>query len=259
MTNEELIAEINNGNPAAVLVLWENVKRFAASQAKKYIARNGIQSKTCEAEDLIQEAFLALPEAIEKYKPGESSFLFFFSYILKNTFRNYCGLNTSQGRKELYSDLSLSELLNPEDESGISYEDNLEDKRAAAAFDYAEKKIFIEELSKELNKYLEKTLSEREREIIVSRFFLLKTQKDLAEEKSLSPARIQQIEEKAMKKMKRSIFTSKGKELQQFVDSNTQYRHYGIQHTIRTGNSEVEEIVFQRERLERDFINGKFE
>lgn len=79
MSNEELVARIKAGVDTAdnMLQLWEQTKRFIHVLAKRY------QSKA-EIEDLEQEGYLALYDAVDGYKPEKGTkFLTYAEYWIK--------------------------------------------------------------------------------------------------------------------------------------------------------------------------------
>ena len=64
MTNEQLAEAIQTGDRSKILPLWEQVRRYAHDRAYKWFrATNGRGGQTVQ--DLEQEAFLALLEALE--------------------------------------------------------------------------------------------------------------------------------------------------------------------------------------------------
>lgn len=85
MQNEELIAEIkaqNNVNKNMEQLYTQN-RRFIYGIAKKY-------SCYAEIDDLMQEAYFALVNAVEKYDLGSNcKFLTYFSYWLVQRFQHY--------------------------------------------------------------------------------------------------------------------------------------------------------------------------
>lgn len=66
MNNEELAMAIKTGERDKLLPLWDQVRRFAYQQARRWAAagRGGIT-----VEDLEQESFLALLDALERWRP----------------------------------------------------------------------------------------------------------------------------------------------------------------------------------------------
>lgn len=90
MTNEELVIRIKTGiDPEEnMLVLYEQVKAFISSIAWKYRGRE-------EIEDLEQEGYLALYEAINGYDPDAGcKFLTYAEYWIKQRIQRYIENNS---------------------------------------------------------------------------------------------------------------------------------------------------------------------
>ena len=85
MSNEELVIKIQNGIDTAenMLKLWEQTKKFISMIAKKY-------STYAELEDLEQEGYLALYDAVDHYK-GEMGipFISYAAYWIKQKMERY--------------------------------------------------------------------------------------------------------------------------------------------------------------------------
>lgn len=91
MSNEELVTRIKAGINTAdnMLQLWEQTKRFIHVLAKRY------QSKA-EIEDLEQEGYLALYDAVDGYKPEKGvKFLTYAEYWIKLRMIRYIQKNTT--------------------------------------------------------------------------------------------------------------------------------------------------------------------
>lgn len=68
MTNEQLVVRIQAGEETAanMLQLWQQNKGFVASIAKKYRGY-------AEMEDLMQEGYIGLNDAVAHYKEGKGA------------------------------------------------------------------------------------------------------------------------------------------------------------------------------------------
>lgn len=85
MTNEELVELIREETDQQknMTALWEQNKNYVMKIAHKYKA-------FAEFEDLLQEGFLALCDAVKKYDPTTGVlFLTFASYCIKTRYRRY--------------------------------------------------------------------------------------------------------------------------------------------------------------------------
>lgn len=91
MTNEELTVRIKAGIDTAdnMLALWEQNKRFIHGVAKKY-------TSYAELDDLEQEGYLALYDAVDGYDPERGvKFLTYASYWIEQRIRRYVQNNST--------------------------------------------------------------------------------------------------------------------------------------------------------------------
>lgn len=95
MSNEELAQAIKIGERDKLLPLWEQVRRFAYQQARRWAAagRGGVT-----VEDLVQEGFLAMLDALERWRPEAGTFLSMYSMRLKAAFTLAIGQRTQRDR-----------------------------------------------------------------------------------------------------------------------------------------------------------------
>lgn len=115
MTNEELAVLVQAGQ-ADVLALWKQVRRFAIQRARRMERAVGVRGGVT-VEDLTQEGFLALLDALERWKPEcEHTFITYFGTSLKKAFWECCGMRSEkQNRDPLRDCISLDQPANPDD------------------------------------------------------------------------------------------------------------------------------------------------
>lgn len=91
MTNEELVMQIKAGVDVNenMLQLWKQMERFVYRIALRYKAH-------AELDDLIQEGYLGLCEAVKYYDPEEASFIHYASFWIKQVMLRYIS-NFSNG------------------------------------------------------------------------------------------------------------------------------------------------------------------
>lgn len=90
MTNEQLVLRIKNGDDVAdnMLALWEQVKNYVYKIALRY---NNIYH--AEIEDLMQEGYIAISEAVEHFEVGNGSgFINYATWWLKCRFNRYLNI-----------------------------------------------------------------------------------------------------------------------------------------------------------------------
>lgn len=85
MTNEQLVVRIQAGEETAanMLQLWQQNKGFVASIAKKYRGY-------AEMEDLMQEGYIGLNDAVAHYKEGKGAlFTSYAAFWIRSRIRRY--------------------------------------------------------------------------------------------------------------------------------------------------------------------------
>lgn len=130
-TNEELAMAIKTGERDKLLPLWDQVRRFAYQQARRWAAagRGGIT-----VEDLQQESFLALLDALERWRPDAGPFLSMYALRLKAAFTLATGQRTKRDRLDpLQDSTSLDAPLTDSEGDPLFLADVLPDQRAEAA------------------------------------------------------------------------------------------------------------------------------
>lgn len=131
MSNEELAQAIKTGERDKLLTLWDQVRRFAYQQARRWAAagRGGTT-----AEDLQQESFLALLDALERWRPDAGPFLSMYALRLKAAFTLATGQRTKRDHLDpLQDSTSLDAPLTDCEGDPLFLADVLPDQRAEAA------------------------------------------------------------------------------------------------------------------------------
>ena len=104
MDTNQIAAAVQAGEMGHI-DLWENVRRFAYRQARRWcIALNGRGGVTTD--DLMQCAYIAMVDTVSTWRSG--AFLTWYGLKLKAAFTEACGLRTQRDRMEpLDSAISL--------------------------------------------------------------------------------------------------------------------------------------------------------
>lgn len=90
VSNEQLVTRIRNGGDGvcyALEQLWNQNQGLIQIYVKKY---QGL----AERDDLTQEAYIALCDAVDNYKPEESTFSTYLGFWLSSRMMKYCRNNT---------------------------------------------------------------------------------------------------------------------------------------------------------------------
>ena len=162
MTNEELASKIQDGGGGEedLLLLWDQVRRFAAAQARRWArASTGV-----EVEDLLQVGFLAMLDALERWNRVEGSFIAWYSLRLKGAFTEAVGLRTARQRNDpLRGAVSLDAPVGHDEADPITILDVLEDPTAERAMQGVMERDFAAERSRTLHRLLDQ-LDETQRQ-----------------------------------------------------------------------------------------------
>ena len=95
-SNEELARLIQSGQRDRLLELWAQVRRFAMWRARRW-ARLG---RGVTVDDLEQEAFIALLDALERWREADGPFLAIYNLRLKAAFTAATGQRTQRDRMD---------------------------------------------------------------------------------------------------------------------------------------------------------------
>ena len=156
MTNEELAARIQAGDRDKLLELWTQIERFAHGRAIRWERALGGRAGVT-VEDLMQAAFLALLNALERWEPERGvTFLTLFGICLKGAFSVACGVRTPKmGKDPLHSAVSLDMPADPSVQNGETLGDLQPDPAAETEIEVVDERDRLERLHEALERALE--------------------------------------------------------------------------------------------------------
>lgn len=198
MTNEQLTLDIQNGNRAALSQLWEAVRPLLFSLAWKFYTRQGKERCSTHGvtlEDLQQETFFALCDAVQAYKPEKGYQLTtYLSRATENRFRACMGI---QGKADALNHADRLEQPIPGDEEGREQGDTLPDEEAEAALlavdDTAQREHFHNVLEQALGE-----LSVVQSAVVRHRFTQRHTRMETALALHITPQEVRREEARAL-------------------------------------------------------------
>lgn len=200
MTNEELAQQIQQGERDLILPLWEQVRRFARDRAYKWFrATNGRGGQTVQ--DLEQEAFLALLEALEGWDEKAGKFLTWYDLRLKSAFTAATAQRTQRDRKDPLQDcLSLDAPLTDQEGDPFTLEDTIPDQRAEDDLNT------VEEWDRQaaIRRVLD-SLQAEQRRVILLRYYHDMTREQTAQRLHLTRTRVNTIEQKALRILRHPV------------------------------------------------------
>ena len=200
MSNEELAQRIQQGERDLILPLWEQVQRYAHNRAYKWFrATNGRGGQTVQ--DLEQEAFLALLEALEGWDEKAGKFLTWYDLRLKAAFTAATAQRTQRDRKDPLQDcLSLDTPLTDREGDPFTLGGTIPDPRAEEDMEAVAER----DLQAGVRRVVD-SLSEEQRRVILLRYYHDMTREQTAQRLHLTRARAAAIESKALRLLRHPV------------------------------------------------------
>ena len=198
MTNEQLALNVQNGNRAALTELWGAVRPLLFSLAWKFYTRQGKErcaQRGVALEDLQQETFFALYDAVQAYKPEKGyQFTTYLHYATENRFKACMGI---QGKGDALNHADRLERPIPGDEEGRKQGETLPDEEAEAALfavdDRQEQAHFRNVLEQALGE-----LSVVQEAVLRHRFTQRHTRQQTAQALHITPQEVRREEARAL-------------------------------------------------------------
>lgn len=135
MTNEALATAIQDGQTDLMETLWEQNKRLVCGMAIAW--KRAFQSRSdFEAEDLMQQGWLALVDAVRLFQPDKegAAFLPLFRLCLKHQFKMLIGIGTSKRDASFFASISLNSPVDASETDGCTLLELLPDPASDAPF-----------------------------------------------------------------------------------------------------------------------------
>ena len=252
MTNEELATRIKAGQRELIPQLWGQIEGLCTLHANR-VSRALPSTAVCDFDDLRQSGYFAMLQAIE-YFDSKSGYSF-------NTYLNHChqaamaeasGFRTAKQKKDpTRFARSLDAPISDDDETTLG--EVVADSRDPIKD--LENEMYNEAARQAIGSLLG-LLTENEREVIERHFFAGERYTEIAKGMKITKQRVNQLKDMAFKKMRTKMFSvPEAKFFREYVENNTNYSlHYGVSTFLRTHTSEVEALVFERDRLEREAL-----
>lgn len=242
-----LAKKIQDGDVSLYEELWKGIKGLVVFFAKKFYyvtAESGNAPGGVELEDLIQEGYIAMTEAIEVFDDEKGAFSTILTYYLKKRFEIAAGFH---GKKNpLDRALSLDLPMRRDDPEGDALLDLIPDRQDMISA--LEDHIFIEELRDALEDALG-TLPDQEAAAIKAEFMQEKTGNVIAEEMGIPYNDFRKLRANAWKHIRREKNLLK---LEAFLDRETDfYLGMGYRAYYTTQTSGVERKVIYRDNLRK--------
>lgn len=242
MTNEELVALIQQGDHEKMALLWEQVERFVAFRAKRIITLSGDRIKV-EFDDLYNSGYLALVKAVETFDTEKGfSFLTCFDYHCRTVFAETVGYRHKAKFRAECSIVSFETPIGEDDSTTIG--DTVADSCNV------EETVLESVTRQELHDLLECALGELlplEEQVLRQLYYEENTLEAVGAAHGLTGKRIRQVKSSAFRHIRHGPV---GKNLEQYIDRRT---NWYVSYSVQSQRSPVEEIVMRREELRETF------
>ncbi len=197
MSNEELAVAIRAGERDKLMELWGQVRRFALWRARRW-ARVG---RGVTVDDLEQAAFIALLDALERWREADGPLLSVYALRLKAAFTAATGRRTQRDRLDpLDRALSLDAPLN-DDPDADTLEAVVEDPAGAAAIEEAEAHSDHQQLHGILGHALG-ALPAEQREVVRRRYYRGQTVAEIAAATGTPEKEVRKLEAAALRALR---------------------------------------------------------
>ena len=194
-TDEQLIAEIRNGNEQALTYLLNRYKPLVNHKVGKYFMVGA------EKEDIMQEGMIGLYKAIRNFdEKKQNSFNTFANICVERQLITAIKTSTRQKHQPLNSYVSLNVAAYTNDDDSIELMETYDNKSIEDPLDTMMKKEFYNEVNSTIQSSLSKFEKQVLERFIQGESYEVIAQKVDAPVKSVDNA-IQRIRKKAIKKM----------------------------------------------------------
>ncbi len=254
MTNEEIVQKIQEGQTELMLDLWLQTKGFINKVAYSFSCvqfANKCVSAGLTKEDLINESYFALDEAVKSYKTDKgANFISYLSLHLKKRFYKLLGIQNSGGKWYNRADiLSKAESMDKiiDDDSATTLENFIPDKSAEEKMYTIEMTDYIENLHADLETALN-SLKTQEAQVIKNYYYNGISLSKQAKILNCSTTSITNIKNKALFALRRHKVLQAYKT--ELIDKMAY--HTSLSNFRNTKTSSVEKIVLKLDTYERE-------
>lgn len=245
MSNEELVALIQDGERDRLPELWAQAEKFVAVQARKRLVLSAGLGGV-EFGDLYNAGYLALVAAVDSFDPGAGcSFIGWLTLALKTAFAEAGGYRSrKQARDPLLWAGSLDVPVGG-DEDGPRCGEFQTDPAAVQAFEDAEHRLYLDQLHDALERALA-TMPAQQSATLRRRYYQCQTLDEIAAAEGVYKETVRQWQEKGLRALRRPRW-----KLRQFIELRTPYfGNWGA----HTGDRTTEMITLKRDELAKKWL-----
>lgn len=201
-TNEELAVLIQSGHYEAYNALWEQEKKLLYLLCNKFYTQHeqACMRAGVMIEDLQQESFFVLSEAVNSYKPEKEILLNgYLQYHALNVFKKAIGKRT---QKLLPLDTAIRFETPVDEQEDLTFGDTIPDSEAEKAFETVADEIFNTGFMRVFSEAAER-LPEMQRKAVEMRHIEGKTYKQIGVALNIPISRVRTEEFKGLQALRR--------------------------------------------------------
>lgn len=183
MTNEEYAIAIKEGHTDYITPLWENVEKLLRMNCNRWWSEKGNRFVQCGVtpEDLFQESYLALMDAVAAYDSSTGYKLTsYLRYPIQNRFNALLAFRSNSRSNPLNNCASLNDLIGDEEDCELM--DLTPDPNAEQPFRQTEREDYIAYWHDVLEDAMQRKLDRQQKDIVYD-FYYLRLQKTVIAEK----------------------------------------------------------------------------
>lgn len=241
--------QAKNGDAAALHTLYAQNKGIIFLKVQRLLAKPETASRTkaagVELEDLLQEGYFAMLDAVKAYDP-QSGFKFtsYLQYPLMTRCFAALGMRTQRHRREPLN--NADSLERPiEEDKGMTVGDFVPDETASEPFERLEQQDYIQRLHADLDGCLS-ALTERQATTIRARYYGRHTCKVIGAALCVTQESVRRYEQDGMKKLRKAADVTLRAYRDEIITSHC-YKATGFS-AWKNGGSVEERVVEMMER-----------
>ena len=235
MTNEELALMVQAGEQDQLPALWDQVQRLCYKIAGRYYELT-LGNIAVSVEDLRQESYLAMVEAVRRFKPEMGSFNSILDLCVRRRCRVALGQKLSRNGRVKYEHYDKRSL----DEPGMGEDTRpLKDKLVDDSLPGPTDAMELDELQRDVREAVDK-LPRVEGEIVRDHYLEGVPIREIAEERGVTVGRIQQRKLEALERLRSD------QRMKEYAEINF-HQHKGVRGFKSSGSSVVEDLVLRIE------------
>ncbi len=203
-TNEQDAVSYQQGDKQALSRLWERNRGFISGRCFQFYNNHLSQCAAhgAELDDLYQEAFLALVDAVKAFDPERGyKFLTWLSFPMKNRFAILLGWRGGAAPRPLDNCKSLDELVGEEKQTPLG--ELIPDPQAEREFQGVEEQIYNQQLHDALEAAMS-VLPEQRRNVLHWRYYEGLTLQQIADKLHSDKSHPRQLQAKALRDLRSS-------------------------------------------------------